>query len=203
MNPLFICPFWRSFLLLQRHHGGAKCCSMRIQNVSEIAQCAFKIWRERLYFLILAPRATNPAFMMKYSRVVPAMFRMSIEQIGIHLQQSSSVSSSCSLPLCVPPYTFPFISPLIFPTLSFLYTWSFLSRLLSLLSSLSLCLIPRVSIPSSILLYLSPLSLPLCLFPSVSLLISLLLLSLLCLSYVSPLSLPFHLYSVVSLPLSL
>jgi hypothetical protein len=27
-------------------------CSMRIQNVSEIAQCAFKIWQELLYFLI-------------------------------------------------------------------------------------------------------------------------------------------------------
>ncbi len=30
------------FLLLQQHHGGTKCCSRKIQNVSEVAQCAFK-----------------------------------------------------------------------------------------------------------------------------------------------------------------
>jgi hypothetical protein len=35
-------PVWRIFLLLYRHHEGAKGCSMRIQNVSEIAQFAFK-----------------------------------------------------------------------------------------------------------------------------------------------------------------
>jgi hypothetical protein len=27
MNPLFLCLVWRIFLLLQRHHGGAKCRS--------------------------------------------------------------------------------------------------------------------------------------------------------------------------------
>ncbi len=43
---------WRIFFLLERYHEGAKCCSMCIQNVLEIAQCAFKIWRELLYFII-------------------------------------------------------------------------------------------------------------------------------------------------------
>jgi hypothetical protein len=37
---------------------------MHIQNVSEIGQCAFKIWRELLYFIIKAPRATQSPFVM-------------------------------------------------------------------------------------------------------------------------------------------
>jgi hypothetical protein len=45
-------PVWRIFVMLWRHHGGAKSCSMHIQSVWEIAQCAFKIWRELLYFII-------------------------------------------------------------------------------------------------------------------------------------------------------
>jgi hypothetical protein len=52
MNPLFICPVWHIFLLLQKHHGGAKCCSMCIQNVSGVALSVFKIWQELLYFII-------------------------------------------------------------------------------------------------------------------------------------------------------
>jgi hypothetical protein len=42
-------PVRRIFCLLERHHGGAKYCSMLIQNVSGVAQCAFKIWQELLY----------------------------------------------------------------------------------------------------------------------------------------------------------
>jgi hypothetical protein len=45
-------PSLAHFLLLPQHHGGAKYCSMRIQNVSGVAQCGFKIWRELLYFII-------------------------------------------------------------------------------------------------------------------------------------------------------
>jgi hypothetical protein len=30
------------FFLLQQHHRGAKCCSMHIQNMSGVAQCAIK-----------------------------------------------------------------------------------------------------------------------------------------------------------------
>jgi hypothetical protein len=40
--------FWR-FLWLQRHHGGAKCCFVRIQNVWEVAQCSFRILRELIF----------------------------------------------------------------------------------------------------------------------------------------------------------
>ncbi len=67
-NPFFLCLIqgdvnlfgqflvWRIFLLLQQQHGGAKCCSMCIQNVSGDAQCSFKIWRELLCFITYATK---------------------------------------------------------------------------------------------------------------------------------------------------
>ncbi len=89
MNPLFLCPIWRIFLLLQKHHGGAKCCSMRIQNVSGVAQCSFKIWPELLYFIMQAHIATHPAFMMQVEQL-PQYFWMRIAQITVGYAQSSS-----------------------------------------------------------------------------------------------------------------
>ncbi len=62
------------------------------KNVSEIAQCAFKIWRELLYLIIQALRTTQKAFMMQVEQL-PSYFECALSRLGCALSSSKRIQN--------------------------------------------------------------------------------------------------------------